>query len=217
MTTGDVTRIVAALPEAQAIGDETYWNRVVPLIVPHVADEVINAFDWAFTMNEYSSVETVADQSDYTLSGSNFDLRDIVSIRYGSDKKPLMRLRSLDADDMVYDTSITAVQYWHEFDTTNDGYPVITLIATPTVAGTALYVRYRLKDVPLKKFPDGFGYVLVRGVMAFLRPDRTYAYEKALKGMIERYRAGGKDIQIAPLDPHLVLGNNQIADVYGSG
>jgi len=217
VTASDVTKIIAALSEARSIGDEAYWAEVVPLIVPHVANEIANAYDFSFTMSEYSSVVTVANQSDYTLSGTNFNLRDIISIRYGTDKRPLTRLRTLDADDAVYDRTITEVQYWHEFDTDASGYPVVTLIDTPAVAGEILYVRYRLKDIPLGLFPDGFGYVLVRGVMAFLRPDKTDAYERALRGMIERYRSGGKEAQIAPIDPHLALGNQQIADVYGSG
>lgn len=217
MTIDALVALVSSLKGARAIGDLAYWEQVVPKIAPLVIDEISNAYDFSFTLADYSTVVTVANQAEYSLSGVNGDLRDVINIRYGTDLRPLTRLRTLDADDLLYDSTITDVWYWYSFDTDNDGNMVATLVATPTVAGTALHIRYRKKDIPLTEFPDGFGFVLARGILGWLDPEKQFTYDRALKGMIERYRVGGKDAQPAPIDPHLALGNRQISDLYGSG
>ena len=220
MDNDDVVKVIAAIPEARKLGDEAYWEGVVPALLKQVLDEISCAYDFGFVLKQYSDVVTVVDQADYEIKGDkNYDCRDIVSIRLGTNKKVLTRLRPLDVDGLVSDVSgaiFGSVAAWTEFELSTANYPKITLYDTPKTAGEALHVRYRMKDVPLNRFPESFGYVIARGVLAWLGDTQISAtetrvglYRNALKEMIGRYRTGGKDINLAQLDPQIVAGNAQ--------
>ena len=219
MKINDVVKVISAMPEARKIGDEGFWAATVPALLNQVLDEIVAAHDFNFALKVYSTVVTIANEPNYEISGTNHDLRDIMSIRFGTNKKILGRWRPLDIDNLVSDVSgstFGSVAAWSEFELSNGGYPIITLYDTPTTAGDALHVRYRLKDVPIERFPDAFGFVIARGVLAWLgdseisaHQTRIGVYREALDEMISRYRTGGKDINLAQVDPVIVAGHAQ--------
>lgn len=218
MTSAAITDIIAALPEARKIGDAAYWSQIVPKILVAVMDEVVTSYDFDFTMREYSDLVTVANQSDYTVEGENGDCRDVVSVRLGSDKKPLARMRTLDVDVLSYLSALGGVTYWDPY-TRTDYYPVIRLVPTPTAseAGQELWIRYRKKEIEITDFPSEFGYVLAQGVLAWIDPNRRRSFEARLRKMVRRYKAGGRDVQLMPIDPQRAVANEEIVDVYGAG
>ena len=212
MTNDDVVKIISAMPEARQIGDVSYWRVVVPTLLPTVLAEVTVSYDFDFIMNKYSTVVSVAGQADYEIRGANRELRDIVSIRYGADKRVLTKLRPLDADDLLSGGAMLGgTNAWYQFKLTNDGYPIITLFDAPGSAGDAIHVRYRMKDVPVERFPSSFSWVIAHGVLSYINTDHRLMFERALKKMIKRYKTGGKDINLTQIDPHLVLGHTRRA------
>lgn len=235
MTTSDITALVRTLPVAASIGDETYWSNAVPVILKQVLDEIASSYDFNFVMSEYSSVQTVADQADYNIYGDNYGLRDIISIRLGSDKDVLAKLRPLDADNLLSGgNTLGGVKGWYSFKTTNNGYPVVTLFDTPSSGGDTLYIRYRMKNIPIQAFPDSFGWVIARGVLAWvasgqvvqgqngptsfsLQQDAEFRFRQALARMIQRYRSGGADIDMVGVDPHITLTNKRRANLNRVG
>lgn len=218
MTVSDVSKLLASLPQAREAGNSAYWNSVAPTILEQVLDEIATSYDFDFIMNDYSSVVTVADQSEYNIYGANNDLRDIMSVRYGSTKKVLEKVRTLDADDYLSGgNTVGSVAAWYPFKMNNQGFPIITLFDTPTTAGDALHIRYRMKKVPIERFPPSFGYVIAYGVLAWVSDAHYPLWMKALKKLIKRYETGGKDINIAQVDPHIVDGHNRRANLNRTG
>lgn len=207
-----IKKIIPSTPEGKQIGDETYWSQVIDAVMEPLLDKIATVYDWDFVMKEYSSVTTVADTASYTISGSNYDLRDIVNVRYGSDKKVLSQIRALEADDLLSDgNTLGSVQAWYQYGSDAKGYPIITLVDTPDTTGDALYIRYRKKDISLDDFPDSFSHVFVDGILGYLSDSKYLRFERSLKQMIKRYRVGGRDINLVGMDPHLSLGNSRRA------
>lgn len=236
MTTDDVVNIVQALPTARAIGDDAYWQKAVPAILNPVLDEIASSYDFDFVMREYDDVVTVTSQAEYEVRGENNELRDIVSIRLGSSKKVLTRFRTLDADNYLSGgNTLGSVGAWYVFAVTNTGHPIVTLFDTPTTADVILYIRYRMKTPGIRIFPDSFSNVIALGVLAWLGGSLVFTgqnamdsrhqgqfnagfrYQQALKTMINRYRTGGADIDLAGVDPQITTANKLRSDINRVG
>lgn len=217
MTVGDLTKIIIAMPEARAISnDEAYWREAVGRVIDPVLDEIAISYDWDFTLNDYTD-SSVGGQAEYTLTGESNDLRDIVAIRYGTSLTVLIRMRAVDAYDYLENGSnFGSVAAWYQSGVNSQGYPKITLMDTPATAST-FKVLYRKKGVPLSSFPSDFSWMVVKGVLAFVDSSRRVDFENALRRTIKRYKAGGKDYNQIPADPHIVAGNQTISDLYGVG
>jgi len=217
ITVENLTKLIATLPEARAINpNEDYWKQMVPTVVSSVLDEITSAYDFDFTLNEYSTT-SVSGQAEYEITGDDYDLRDIAGIRYGTDSTIIQRMRALDAHDLLEGGSnLGAVQAWYQSGVTANGFPKVTLMDTPSSAVT-IKVYYRKKNLELTMFPDDFGYVVARGVLAWVSESHRLMFEKALKQMIKRHKVGGKDYMMAQLDPHVVHTNRKISDLYGAG
>ncbi len=189
-----------------------YWKQVIPSYVDLVIEKVVMAYDWDFAMDEYSSVTSVSGTADYTLTGKNNSLRDIVSIRYGTKKTVLSKMRTLDADSALQgNPSLSGVTSYYQALRNAQGFPIVTLVATPASTGDTLFVRYRVKSVPLDRFPSEFDYVIAMGVLAWVNPEYMGLFERALKGMVKRYSLGGKDYQPVSYDPHIMRTNRKKA------
>ncbi len=218
MTTDQVVKIISSMPEARKIGDDSYWKTVIPYMLQPILDEISVSYDFAFVLDEYSDVTTVADRSEYTMSGRNHTLRDIISIRYGSGYRVLDKLRTLDADDLKSSGSTFGdVAAWCSFKLSDSGFPIVTLFDTPATSGEVLYVRYRMKDVSIDRFPASFGWVIAHGVLSWVQVDFRPEFIGSLKKMIQRYRTGGKDISLATMDPSITTGNRLRASLNGIG
>lgn len=210
-------KIVAATPEGKAVGSETFWSQTIDSVLEPVLDKIATVYDFDFLMNEYSDVVTVVNQADYELTGANKDLRDVMNIRLGSDKDVLTKMRTLDADDYRSGgETFDGVQAWYQFKLNSQGYPIITLMDTPSSVET-LYIRYRKKEISLKDFPDSFSHVIVDGVLGHLSDAKYRRFERSLKQMIKRYRTGGRDINLVGVDPHVTLGHSRRAALNRSG
>jgi hypothetical protein len=212
MKIDDIVKVVASLPQAKDVGEMAYWEEVTPSFVNLVIEQVVANYDWDFIMDEYSTVTSVSGQADYTLTGRNNSLRDIVSIRYGTEKTVLSKMRTLDADEALQNSpSISSVSSWFQALRDAQGFPIVTLIATPTATGDILRVRYRVKNIPLDRFPEEFNYVIAYGVLAWVAPDYTRLFNSKLKNMVKRYSLGGKDYQPVSYDPHIMRTNRKKA------
>lgn len=214
MDVSKITEIIAALPQAREIGDASYWSNVVPKVVDHVVDDIVTSWDFDFAIGEYSDDSTVSGTAAYVLRGANNDLRDIVSIRLGSSKKILDRYRPQDMDALLNaNQEPTGVFGWYLSNRHGDGFPEVTLVNTPTTA-EALYVRYRKNGLTLADIPDEFGHVVVRGVLGWMQPGLIGLYRDALRVMVERYKAGGRDVSLAPFNDHMMRTNKNIHTLY---
>lgn len=218
MDIDELAELLRSLPEARVVStDLAYWKNVVSSMLPHVLDEIATSFDWDFALNEYSSVTTVSGTAEYALEGQYADMRDIVSIRYGTTNKVLQKFRALDAHDLLVDgTSFGGVGAWYQSGVDSNGFPKVILMDTPSEA-KSLTVMYRKKNIPLAAFPPDFGYVIARGVLSWVSDAKRLFFEMALKKMIKRHKVGGKDYNPMQMDPQIVRTNNDIADLYGVG
>lgn len=216
MTVDGIAQIIIAIPEMRTVSaDRDYWISVIGEMVSQVIAEIGTAYDFDFTLEDYGSVTSVADQTSYTIQGRNKDLRDIVAIRYGTEL--LDRIGRIDAYELQeVGGSLGGTVAWYQSDMVGD-FPKVTLLDTPATGGTALNVLYRRRNIELGTIPDEFGFVIAQGVLSWLRPDRRILFERALKKMIKNHKRGGKDIDLVGVDPHITLTNNKIADLYGAG
>lgn len=214
MTVDQLINLVVALPQAKAIGDKAYWALVVPDLVQHVVDEMAMSFDFDFTLNEYST--TTDGTATMTLTGENMDLRDIATIRYNS-TDVLQRMRPADAFDLI-DSSGTlgGVYVWYQSGVDSSGFPKVTFLDTPP-SGKTLNVSYRRKNIPLSAIPNDFGWVLGFGALSWVNPEYRVQFERSLKKMMRRYQFGGKDTNIAMMDPHASMDNRTITNLSGAG
>ena len=226
MKLDDVVKTIASVPEMANIGDKTYWRNTIPSMIQSIIGDMNSDFDFDFTLAEYSSEATVASQTDYEIRGVNNNLRDIQSLRIGDPKRVLRQIRPLDADLVIADINSRTTSssspvnsdtiMWYQHHTTNDGYPIITLVDTPTGVET-LHIRYRLKDLTINNIPDIFLHVVVRGVMAMANPAHETMFRQLVKKMVKRYRVGGLDINTVTIDGHIALMNQKISNLNGVG
>jgi hypothetical protein len=127
-------------------------------------------------------------------------------------------MRRVDAYDLVEnDNTVGGVKAYYQSGVDNRGFPKITLIDTPGTANQTIRVDYRKKNLTLAIFPDDFGYVIAHGVLAWVNPLHRRQYNKVLKKMINRHKAGGKDYNPMQMDPHIVGTNRRIANLSGGG
>ncbi len=215
MTVDELINLVSALPSAREAGDKSYWSGVIPAIVGNVVDEIAMSHDFDFTINEYSTT-TTSGQAEYTLTGENHDLRDIIAIRYDS-TEVMQRMRRLDAYDLLdEDSTIGSVSVWYQSGVDSSGFPKVTLVDTPSATKT-LKVTYRKRNIPLSAIPNDFGWVIAQGVIAWVDPRSRGDFNVALRKMIRRYQFGGKDVNLAQMDPHIARTNVEISDLNGAG
>jgi len=218
MTVEQLVSIIAATPEGKAVGLKEFWADVMDDVLRPVLNKIATMYDWDFAMAEYSDKTTIASTADYEMTGTNFDLRDIVNIRLGSGKKVLNHRRPAEADGAQSESgTIGGTNSWYSFKTTDDGYPIVTLFDTPSSGGDALHVRYRMKDVPLSRFPGSFDWVIVDGVMGQLSDAKQARFNRSLKQMIKNYRDGGADVSIVGMDSHIANSNSKSASLNRVG
>lgn len=217
MTTDDIVRIIETNPAVQQIQlDAAEKRQAIEKLVPVAVDELVIRYDWDFA-TDTADETIVADQSDYTLRGNNNDCRDIINIRYGTSTslELLDKKRPVDADEFLSGRSVSGVGFWVPNGRSADGFPKISVHATPSTSGKILRYRYRRNDVTINRLPDNFLWVLLSGILKHLIPAYSAVYEHDLKVMIDRYEMpGGEDMPVQ-IDPVLVDRNNERAKLYG--
>lgn len=217
ITQEEIANVVMTSLQGREVGDETYWNDVMPGAIKSVKSEILTSFDWDFLLNDYTVTFTAT--AEQTVKGADDDLREIVSIRYSTGETVLQKMRTLDAYDLLdSDSNNTsrAVSIWYLSETNSVGFPIIKLIGTPTSSESAK-ILYRRRDVELSKWPDELSHVMAAGVMANLSPQHRATFERILKRAIRRHKIGGKDYNRAQMDPQIVGTNRCISDLYGTG
>lgn len=217
LTVNEIAGIIVSMPTVRSVSsDESYWREAVSRVIRPVLDEIGVSYDWDFSIDN-SSETSVGNQSTYELTGNNNNLRDIIAIRYGSDGTTLLRMSAVDAYDRLQNSStFGSVVAWYQSGVNAQGYPKIVLLDTPATAST-FEVRFRIKDIPLSSFPADFGWMIVKGVLAFVIPELRIEFENALRKTIKRHKAGGKDYNPMTLDPQILAGNQQISSLYRRG
>ena len=154
MTQVDVVKLIQALPEANKMGDHSFWNERVPQMLAVVIDEIVGMHDWDFAVKTYSDMSTVPGQVNYTITGKNNDLRDILNISYGG--KILQKMRPLDADDALDEgATLGGVKAWYSFERSTGNFPIVTIFDTPAEAKT-LKIRYRILLIGYSLYPFCF-------------------------------------------------------------
>lgn len=219
MTADDLYKMIYAIPEARAISQEAaYWNEVTKRFIDPVLSEISVAHDFDFVLGEYSTLSTTAGAASYTIFGSDNDCRDVINVRYGDNDLLLTRYRATEVDAIKSEgQDPSSVFGWYTFARSSEGFPIIILVNTPSESGKTLHVRYRKKVIQLSQFPNDFSYIITVGVLSYLRPASRPLFDKLLKKMVMRYKAGGRDTDRTPISPELVRYNNDIADLYGVG
>lgn len=215
MTLDEIVLFIARIPDAAKMGDQSYWKMTLGGMLPGITEEIAMAYDWDFIFA--SKVVTVTSgTSSYTITGTDYNIRDIQDIRYGENDVAIPRMRVLDALDYTEANQPTSVQGWYIESWNKSGYPVVKLVGTPT-ENTTMTIRYRKRDIPFAEFPGGFGMLFAARALAEVAPQRQIRYEQLLKKYIKRYHPGGKDYMQMQQDPQIVAGNRYRSSLYGTG
>lgn len=218
MNTQDIVNVLVGLPESMNVGDLAYWKNKTPSYLRLVLNQVVDAYDWTFSTKSYETQTVTAGRNRYEITGKKNDLRDIINIKYGSNKIVLSKLRPLDADGMLQNNpSISGVNSWYIDSQSSKGFPEIILIGTPIVTGDILYIRYRVKNIPLTQFPSEFNHVIAYGILSWVNPAYLPVFETQIRKMVKRHSIGGKDYNPAPGDPHIAMTNRRNAVLSSGG
>ena len=214
MTEQNIVSVVLMLPVVQGIEIPVDQKRdALRALMPGALDEVVMAYDWRFAIDK-ATESSVADQADYTLEGNNGDCRDIINVKYDGDL--LTKMRQVAWDEYITDRTHTGVNTWIPTAPVN-GFPTITIKATPSTADEDITYRYRRKNVPIQDFPDEFGFVLVSALTKRIVPEYTAVYDNDLEEMINRYAYGGGESDQIKQDPKVVAKNNRRSRLMGFG
>ncbi len=212
-----LVQLVVDLPKIQRLPFKlpTEIKDAVTRHAADIVDQVSMAFDWEFTLG-VADQAMVAAQAEYELKG-NKDCRDIINVRYGSTSSwaLLDKLRPVDMDAMLSDRTVTGVGWWYISGRSTNGYPKITIVATPGDVTKSIRYRYRKKDIGLGSFPEEFAPVLIAALVARFIPAHTGIYEHEIAKMVDRYAVPGGEDNPAPLAAHIITRNNRRAQKYG--
>jgi hypothetical protein len=127
----------------------------------------------------------------YTVEGNWADCGEVLSVRYGTDKK-LLNLVDADQleayestlgddDDSTTAATTTDVTAWCVIGTEGE-FPVVRIIGAPDIV-TTLYFRYRRTNMPVEEFPRNWRHVLTAGVEAELFGAVGSIYQKSALGL----------------------------------
>lgn len=178
-------------------------------------NEIVTSYEWDFVTDEASTV-TVKDQAEYTLEGNNSDCRDVLNVRYNTNLDLLLKRSAIDMDEFLHLRTHSTTNMWYPSGR-DDGFPQITIVATPGAAGKTIKYRYRRSNVQLSEFPNEFSYVLVSGIAKRLIPDFTPIFSQDLKKMIDHYSGVGGESTPARLDPTAIRRNNERSKLFRYG
>lgn len=215
MTLDEIVLYISRIPDASKMGDQSYWKLTVGWMLPGITEEIAMAYDWDFIFGS-KTVTVTSGTATYTITGTDYNIRDIQDIRYGENEVAIPRMRLLDGLDYIEQNQPTSVQGWYVESWNKSGYPVVRLVGTPT-ENTTMVIRYRKRDIPFVDFPAGFGMLFAARALAEVSPDRLMRYERLLKKYIKRYHVGGKDYMQLQQDPQIVAGNRYRSSLYRTG
>ena len=219
MTLPELVQLVYDLPEVrmmEAYGSATEKKNAIERHAKSIVGQVSTAYDWAFTI-DVADKATVADQAEYELKGNAKDCRDIINVRLGSSSTwPVLdKKRAIDMDEFMTDRTVTGTHWWYISGRSTNGYPMITLVDTPSTTTNTIRYRYRKNKIGIGSFPDTFSPVLVAGVISRFIPAHTGVYEHELDKMVDRYSAPGGEDDPAKLGYYEVRRNNARARKFG--
>lgn len=202
MNAASVANLVQMLPEIRKLAkfvkaDGTLVELVKADQKKAAIDEFVNvafsdivlASDWPFVQ---ATVEmaTVANQSEYEVTGNSSDCRNILNIKYESENAfPLEKISNVRADQR-FAGSLTSVLGWTPNGWSN-GFPRFKLLGAPTVADIPIFVRYRRKNIGFGEIPDEFQKTFVLCTAAYLQPTYGGEAQEALKQMINIFDPSG--------------------------
>ncbi len=177
--------------------------------IPLVLDRINLAHDWDFNTNTLD-LTTVANQGIYRCEQDKKKARDIITVLYGIDEasvRPLDEFSTVDADDMQYKVGLGDVCIWKEAPRSDD-IAHFELVATPTLSGQWITVRYRLDTPAIIDFPGTFDLLLFKALLAMVVP-RFYedGYRDELSVMAARHQGKGREYKRVRQDPDVDAAN----------
>jgi len=206
------------LPRIQQIQVDSQTKKdVIDEWLQPTVDEIAAAYEWDFVLDETTlSGGTVADQSQYTLKGTNSNSMEIITIKYGSDENVLKKMHPIDMDWFLHNRSHSSTDFWVPEGRVNS-FPRVRLVATPGEASTQIKYRYRRNNIILDDLPGNFSRVVAMGVARNLDENLNGLYEDALEFMIDNYTATQVNERVVHLDSMLIAQNNWRSRKMGWG
>lgn len=177
--------------------------------IPLVLDRINLAHDWDFNTNTLD-LTTEANQGIYKCEQGQKKARDIITVLYGVDESsvlPLDEFSTVDADDMQYKVGIGDVCLWKEAPRSSD-IAHFELVATPTLSGQWIKVRYRLDTPSIIDFPATFDLLLFKALLAMVVP-RFFeeGFQDELSLMASRHQGKGREYKRVRSDPDVDAAN----------
>jgi hypothetical protein len=178
--------------------DEADKIKAVTAYLPAVIGESCAEHDFNFCCDWTTFPGgTVVNTASYKFVGRDGDCRDIISILYDANELKLTHYYQTDMDTLLSDqTRPDTVSAWVE-DSPEDGYPVATLVGTPTESGKQIKYRYRSNGVTVESWPETYITVLIAGVIACFVPEFVAVYDRKINKMIAKY--SGSKVTAHPL------------------
>jgi len=174
-------------------------------LISSAVREVATAHPWDFSTKE-TTIDSVANQSSYTLRGSGGDCFDIYNIKYGDSS--LLDFKTPAAmDDILNRRTISAISYWVP-DGRSSNFPVVKLVATPGTSGETITYRYYRNNVTLSEIPGVCDYLLEVALAKRFVSVLEVLYDKILVRAIGAYDRSGGETDVAVQDSEVVRANN---------
>lgn len=220
-------QIVIARPACRAwAADGDAKKAAIGNAVDVAIDRICTASSEFDFLHEVHEITTEADTVEYAVEGDSKNCRDVISVRFGDERRLLEKLTKNEADAHVssaytsaYGTTGTATNVqvgWWWIERVENQFPVIKLLGTPE-ADAILYCRITVRGILAQRVPNEW-----RGVVIALAEDELFGMggiitqaggtqsahpqlfsrkaENKLSDMVDRYRRRGPGDQPYPVD-----------------
>jgi hypothetical protein len=179
-------------------------DTIVRSLIDKIGSEIVDAHDWDFKFDQ-ATENTIANTAEYALKGNDNDAYDVVNIQYGDNDPVLEKLNVLETDRRAGDKDESGVYGWTQYGRSDDGFPQIQFVNTPTEV-VQFHYRYR-KLVAASALDSRFDALLQTGVLSELLPEYRPLFERGLAKVIDAYAPGGDEYETVRMSPTVEQGN----------
>lgn len=188
--------------------------------IPLVMSKLSSAypFPWLVKTTTFTG-GTTSGTADYKLSGDNQDCSQVLTILYDTSETFLEFYDQADIDRLKTSVGITTEVVAWTVKGEQDGFPLITIIGTPSASATQLKYRYWVDGdkFPFEKWPDKWLFVVKSELISRFVPALTPVARDDFAGMINTHNKGGSKVRRIIQDSTVISNNLRRNSLYGFG
>lgn len=188
----------------------------IPLVLSKLGSAY--PFPWLIKTTTFSG-GTTSGTADYKIQGENQDCAQVLTVMYGSDEVFLEFYEQADIDRLASQVGITTEVVAWTVKGEQDGFPLITIIGTPSETGAQIKYRYWVDGdkLPFEKWPDKWLFVVKSELISRFVPQLTQIARDDFAGMLNAHNKGGSKVRRIIQDSTVIANNLRRNTKFGWG